>query len=82
MSIYRLTHPKPPVKIIKRAPDDKRTTFKHDFIFYNFEMPNMDFCDCWYHSSNTWTVNKAEKYYSVCPDIHLKSHPEDDTFPL
>ena len=82
MSIYRLTHPKPPVKLIKRAPDDdRRTTFEQDFIFYNFEMPNMDFYDCWYHSSNTWMVNKAEKFYSVCPDIHLKSHPEDDTFP-
>jgi len=81
MSYYRLTHPKPPVKVIKRAPAEAKTFYEQDFIFWNFDMPNMDFYDCWYHSTNYWLTNKPEKYYSVCSDINLKSHPGDDTFP-
>ena len=79
----RTTHPRPPAQILKRRPRDKRSDLREkSFMFWNFSLPNIEFYDCWYHSSNVWTVNKPDKFYSVCPDIHIQPHEdEDDTFP-
>ena len=79
---HKLAYAKPPKQIIRTvAPVPIPEQNADKLIFWNFELPNKEFYDCWYHTSNRWLPNYPTMYYSLYKqcDIHLAEH--DGAFP-
>ena len=79
---HRLLNPQRPLPIIKRTrPCNLPSEHAHDFIFWNFDIPHVDYYNAWYHSSNIWSLNKPTTYFSVDTHATIESHITDPTFP-
>ena len=61
--------------------DDSETNPIRRFTFRNFDEPNKEFLDCWYHPSNQWKLERMETfmcYKTSCNVIIVNIEP---TFP-
>jgi hypothetical protein len=79
-SIHKISYGCPPKQIVRlpfALPSNDQI-----YTFWNFEIPNKEFYDCWYHSSNKWEPNYAPMFFSLFKqcDIHLSQ--SDSAFPM
>ena len=72
-----------PIKTIHRRSlkDDSETNPERHFTFRNFDEPNKEFYDCWYHPSNQWKTAAIEMFmcYKTTADIIVVN--DDTAFP-
>ena len=78
---YSAMSTKPDTVHRRSLKDDSETHPTRSFSFRNFDVPNTDFYDCWYHPSNHWKHEPIELFmcYKTSKDILVHNH--DDSFP-
>ena len=61
--------------------DDSATNPTRRFTFRNFDEPNKEFYDCWYHPSNQWKVVPMEMFISYKTTCDIVVINDDHAFP-
>ena len=82
MNHLRMINPQEPLEVYRRRrPLQPAEPHKTNVVFWNFDMPHVDFYDCWYHSSNTFTLNKPVEYYLYGSEIVIDDYINHPLFP-
>ena len=68
-----------PVKTVHRRAlkDDSETNPARSFSFRNFDFPNKEFLDCWYHPTNQWKSETTEMFMCFKTVCDIVIHKND-----
>ena len=61
--------------------DDSESNPARQFTFRNFDEPNKDFYDCWYHPSNDWKPAPVQIFMCLKTTKDILVHNHDTSFP-